>query len=142
MGLLNRRQAVLAALGSGVYGGLTIQPVLGRAIASQVTEGVEITGKQIAEACWIADVQWTGEQCEEVAKSINRKLAGWKEYRKSLPSEDVPMPLAYRPSFFLPPDENGNLFPFQRPSQPEASVQQFAKADSGLKWSNRIERRT
>lgn len=139
MGLLNRRQAVLAALGSGVYGGLTIQPVLGRAIASQVTEGVEITGKQIAEACWIADVQWTEEQCEEVAKSINRKLAGWKEYRKSLPSEDVPMPLAYRPSFFLPPDENGNLFPFQRPTQPEYSVHQFANADRDLKWNNRIE---
>lgn len=139
MGLMNRRQAVLAALGSGVCGGLTIEPVLGRAIASQVIEGVEITGKQIAEACWIADVQWTEEQCEEVAKSLNRKLAGWKEYRKSLPKEDVPMPLAYRPAFFLPPDENGNLLPFQQSVQSQQSVQPLVLPDRDLKWNNRIE---
>ncbi|AMV32738.1 Glutamyl-tRNA(Gln) amidotransferase subunit A [Pirellula sp. SH-Sr6A] len=139
MGLVTRRQAVLAALGSGICGSMSISPVLGRAIAAQTPEATEITGRQISEACWIADVRWTDEQCEEVAKSLNRKLAGWKAYRQRLPSENVPMPLAYRPSFFLPADEKGNLFPFQQDRGLDASVLPVVPKSTGLVWDNRIE---
>jgi Asp-tRNA(Asn)/Glu-tRNA(Gln) amidotransferase A subunit family amidase len=102
--LFDRRQAIVAALSTGVFAGLSGGSTVARAVAMQIEgepKADAITAKQVADSCWIAGVTWTDEQCEAVAAAINKKLKMLRMGRENPPAEDTPMPLAFLPSFFV-----------------------------------------
>jgi Asp-tRNA(Asn)/Glu-tRNA(Gln) amidotransferase A subunit family amidase len=109
--LFDRRQAIVAAMSTGVFAGLLGGSTVARAVAMQIEgepKADAITAKQVADSCWIAGVTWTDEQCEAVAAAINKKLKMLRTGRENPPAEDTPMPLAFLPSFFVaksPPPE-------------------------------------
>ena len=94
----------MSILGGGCVASVSLSPGLQRAVIAQ-DEGAqelgEITAEQVAKASWVVDAKLTQEQCEEVAKELTQRLRGLQPLRENPPQEDVPMPLAFLPSFFI-----------------------------------------
>jgi hypothetical protein len=93
--LFDRRQAIAAAMSTGMFAGLLGGSTVARAVALQIEnepKADSITAKQIADSCWIAGVTWTDQQCEEVATAINKKLKMLRVARENPPWKIHPCP--------------------------------------------------
>ena len=102
---MRRRQVLASLLGGGCVAGIALTPAFQRAIIAQDESNQSldtITAEQVDKASWIVDAKLTPEQCEEVAKELTTRLRNLKPLRENPPLEDVPMPLAFVPSFFIP----------------------------------------
>ncbi|MBU6173998.1 MAG: hypothetical protein KGQ60_09350, partial [Planctomycetes bacterium] len=135
---IRRRDIVLQTLGLGTFSAMAGMPTVARVLASQVQqESLQITAQQVRDACWIATVQWTEDQCEEVAKALNRKLERLRSLRDEPPTEDVAMPLAFIPSFFIrsetQPREDRD--PRTSPWQQGVELPTWTKMEDVLDWS-------
>ncbi len=135
---IRRRDIVLQTLGLGTFSAMAGMPTVARVLASQVQqESLQITAQQVRDACWIATVQWTEDQCEEVAKALNRKLERLRSLRDEPPTEDVAMPLAFIPSFFIrsetQPREDRD--PRTSPWQQGVELPTWTKMKDVLDWS-------
>ena len=96
----------MSILGGGCVASVSLSPAIQRAIIAQDESSRAldaITAEQVDKASWIVDAKLTPEQCEEVAKELTQRLRGLKTLRENPPLEDVPMPLAFVPSFFVAP---------------------------------------
>lgn len=104
--MLQRRQLLMSILGGGCVASVSLSPAIQRAIIAQDESNSAvgaITAEQVEKASWIVDAKLTPEQCEEVARELTQRLQGLRTLRENPPLEDVPMPLAFVPSFFIAP---------------------------------------
>ncbi len=93
-----RRAALQALVGIGI-GGATFH----RALASAIAVEGEVTREMIQQAQWVADVELTEEQQEELAKSLKELREGQKALQALKIDADVPMAMAFVPHFFAQP---------------------------------------
>ncbi|MGN6547121.1 MAG: amidase [Aureliella sp.] len=94
------RRQVLASLG-GL--GLT-SAAFCRALAAQVAEQGQVTVEMVRQAEWIADLELTDDQREELAENLQQNLRQQTRIRAVRCDADVPPASVFRPDFFAEPD--------------------------------------
>jgi Asp-tRNA(Asn)/Glu-tRNA(Gln) amidotransferase A subunit family amidase len=136
---MKRRQVLASLLGGGCVAGVSLTPAFQRAIIAQDESNPSqdaITAEQVDKASWIVDAKLTPEQCEEVAKELTTRLRNLKPLRENPPLEDVPMPLAFVPSFFVA-SQNNNQIVRSEATDWKLSVElpEFKDISSIVEWS-------
>ncbi|XZE21854.1 amidase [Pirellulaceae bacterium SH449] len=136
---MKRRQALMSIFAGGTVGSVSLSPAIQRAIIAQddgLTANGIVTAEQVEQASWIVDANLTREQCEEVAKELTRRLRGLKPLRKNPPREDVPMPLAFLPAFFV--ESSDSEYPSSAGSsdwKKMVDLPELTKISDILEWS-------
>jgi len=101
------RRRILATLGTL---GLASSP-LTRALAVQISEQGGVTREMIAQAEWIAGIELTDEQRDQLAKDLQKNLSDQAKLRAIACDADVPPSVVFRPDFFAEPDELQRMAP-------------------------------
>jgi Asp-tRNA(Asn)/Glu-tRNA(Gln) amidotransferase A subunit family amidase len=93
--VVNRRRLLqsLSAIGLGSWG-------FQRALVAQVTEQQTLTPAMISQAEWIAGIELSDEEREEVAEAVGQTLASARRLREVPIDADTVPALIFRPDFF------------------------------------------
>ncbi|MBW3541799.1 MAG: amidase [Planctomycetes bacterium] len=94
----SRRRMLAALTGLGV-GTAAFQ----RALASQAEQAREVTPQMIAEAEWIAGIEFSEHDRESLARSVNRLLDDLEAIRSVELQNAVPPAVVFEPAPWLPP---------------------------------------
>jgi Asp-tRNA(Asn)/Glu-tRNA(Gln) amidotransferase A subunit family amidase len=136
---MKRRQVLASLLGGGCVAGVSLTPAFQRAIIAQDESNPSqdaITAEQVDKASWIVDAKLTPEQCEEVAKELTTRLRNLKPLRENPPLEDVPMPLAFVPSFFVASQNNNQIVRSEATDWKQSvELPEFKDISSIVEWS-------
>jgi Asp-tRNA(Asn)/Glu-tRNA(Gln) amidotransferase A subunit family amidase len=136
---MKRRQVLASLLGGGCVAGVSLTPAFQRAIIAQdesTPSQDAITADQVDKASWIVDAKLTPEQCEEVAKELTTRLRNLKPLRENPPLEDVPMPLAFVPSFFVASQNNNQIVRSEATDWKQSvELPEFKDISSIVEWS-------
>ncbi|MGN6133538.1 MAG: amidase family protein [Aureliella sp.] len=95
------RRHVLAMLGSL---GFAAGP-FARALAAQAADSGSITAEMIRQAEWIADLELSDPQRDQLAEDLQKSLNDLARIRSVPCDADVPPACIFRPDFFAQPDE-------------------------------------
>lgn len=136
---MKRRKVLASLLGGGCVAGVSLTPAFQRAIIAQDESNPSqdaITAEQVDKASWIVDAKLTPEQCEEVAKELTTRLRNLKPLRENPPLEDVPMPLAFVPSFFVASQNNNQIVRSEATDWKQSvELPEFKDISSIVEWS-------
>lgn len=146
----NRRQLLGLLAGFGI-GGAIFQ----RALAHEIIKHQTITKEMVQSAQWIAGVELTEEEQDEVTKGLNEALQETQKLQAYAIDADIPPAFAFVPHFFAEPskideDERKRLSRLVKPKEvdqsleglrPEQiaflSVAQLGKGLRTRKWTSR-----
>ncbi len=94
-----KRRTLLQALGALGIGTVTFQ----RAVAANVQEATAVTAEEIAQAEWIAGLELSDEEREEIISSVNNSLDQFKTLRDVEVGFEIPPALSFVPTTNLRP---------------------------------------
>ncbi len=130
---------MISILSGGCVASVSLSPAIQRAIIAQDESNQSldaITAEQVDKASWIVDAKLTPEQCEEVAKELTQRLQGLKPLRENPPLEDVPMPLAFVPSFFVASHNDDSVSPPEAIDWKQSvELPEFKEISNIVEWS-------
>ena len=98
-----------------------------RALATQIADGGKITAEMVRQAEWIADLELTDAQREELAENLEKNFRGLARIRDIPCDADVPPASVFRPDFFAEPDHTSRLRHQRSASEPPTPIKSSPK---------------
>ena len=89
--MIHRRQVLRLVAGTGLGTPVFHRALVGLLQEDESDEAIKVSPDMVKTAEWISDTEFTEEERESIAKSVNRSLADWRKLRsQKLDFDDLP----------------------------------------------------